>query len=117
VVAELGDGSATTLLERVAEASERRPDDMAACLLRVEGNASRGCSRIEELELDDSAVARESASRFLAACGVGAAPTAEILGSASLTPGRAGSSILRVVRIGDEEPQAELYEQDVAALR
>jgi len=114
IVAELGEGSASTLLERVAEASERRPDDMAACLLRVEGDRSGRCSRVEELELDGPAATRESVSQFLDACGVGPGKAGEILRSASLTAQRAGSVILRV-RLGEEEPQAELHQRGVAA--
>lgn len=114
ILTELGDGSASTLLDRVAEASARRPDDMAACVLRVESNSSGARSRVEELELEGRAAGRESTRQFLDACGVDPARAAEILSSVSRTS-EAGSAILRV-RIGDGEPQAELHQLEVAAL-
>jgi hypothetical protein len=115
ILAELGDASASTLLDRVAEASERRPDDMAACVLRVEGHAGGAGSRVEELELDAPAAASESVLQFLDACGVGAGRATEVLHSASLTAERAGGVILRV-RFGDGEPRAQLYPRNAAAL-
>src|ERR1700694_1220442 len=42
-----GDATADTVLERVAAESDRHPDDMAACLLRVEGDAAAPGVRVE----------------------------------------------------------------------
>src|SRR6202041_3150985 len=52
-LADLGpDATAAALLERVAEATDARPDDMAACVLGVEGGAGAPAVLIEELVVD-----------------------------------------------------------------
>jgi hypothetical protein len=52
-LAELGpQATASALLDQVAEETDARPDDMAACLLNVEGGAAAPTILVEELELD-----------------------------------------------------------------
>ena len=61
-LAVLGPGAtASALLDRVAEETDARPDDMAACLLGVEGGAAAPVVLLEELELDrEEAVERSN---------------------------------------------------------
>jgi serine phosphatase RsbU (regulator of sigma subunit) len=70
-LAALGhDASAASLLDSVAEQTDARPDDMAACLLRVEDGVGTPEILREELELDRDAAASPRTERFLLACGV-----------------------------------------------
>jgi hypothetical protein len=81
-LAELGpDATATALLDRVTEETDRRPDDLAACLLHIEGDRSAPTVQIEELELDRRETSRDRAARFLLAAGVDPAEIAGIIDS------------------------------------
>ena len=51
--------TASTVLDRVVERADARPDDMAACLLRVEGGDEAPRVLVEELELDREEAASE----------------------------------------------------------
>jgi serine phosphatase RsbU (regulator of sigma subunit) len=115
-VAELGpDGTASELLDLVAEASDMRPDDMAACLLRVDGDASRPAVRLEQLELDGREAGGVRATQFLLACGVQRDEIAEIMHSARAAVGQAGAVVLEV-SIAHEPPQVALRRQTLALL-
>jgi hypothetical protein len=71
IVAELGDeATATALLDRVSGVVDRRPDDMAACLLSFDGEPVALAVLLEELELDGRGAAHERLERFLLAGGV-----------------------------------------------
>lgn len=61
---------ATELIERVTEATERTPDDMAVCVLeRRAGQPHRIWFRIEELEVRPPDMADDTIATFMAACG------------------------------------------------
>jgi len=99
VLAELGpDASAATLLERVAERADARPDDMAACVLAIEGEDDAPSVLVEELELDREDASSVRTERFLRACGVGREEVPEIVHSALLAAGRARTVVLEVRR-------------------
>ena len=52
-LAALGlEANATQLLERVAEATDTRSDDMAACVLNIAGDPAAPAVLLEELEFD-----------------------------------------------------------------
>ena len=63
--------SASALLERVAEETDTRPDDMAACLLRIEGGIAPPVVLSEELELDSEEAGADRTQQLLRACGLG----------------------------------------------
>lgn len=116
LLADLGpDATASALLDRVAEECDECPDDMASCLLGVEGAASAATRKVEELELDRLGAAGDRAERFLHACGVGGREIGEIVRSAHLAVERAGSVVLEV-RFGDGAPEVELRMHNLAFL-
>ena len=109
------DATASSLLDRVAEESDQRPDDMAACLLRIDGGASAPFIKVEELELDQHAAAGDRAERFLLACGVGADEAAEVMRSARVAAERSGKVLIEL-RAGDGSPEVALRQDNVAFL-
>jgi hypothetical protein len=58
------------VLDRVSGVVDRRPDDMAACLLRFGGEPAAPAVLIEEIELDGETASRERVERFLLAAGM-----------------------------------------------
>jgi serine phosphatase RsbU (regulator of sigma subunit) len=115
-VAELGaDASASTVLDSVAEQSDRRPDDMAACLLRIEGDPLPPVVEVEELELDRRDVLRGRAKRFLLAGGVDPDEVAEILASVRSAVARHGDVVLEL-HLGDGAPEVSLRPHNLAML-
>jgi hypothetical protein len=113
---ELGpQGTAAALLERVADVSDARPDDMAACLLRVEGEASEPVVLSEELELDCEEATSARTERFLLACGVDPLEIAELTHSADVAAGRSGTVVL-ALRFADGRPHAVLQRDNLALL-
>jgi hypothetical protein len=103
---------ASALLDRVAERSDSRPDDMAACLLRVQDGAGVPAIVFEQLELDREAAANPRAERFLLDCGVPAAQAAQLMRSARARLERA-ETVLLELRIGDREPVVSLHDDNV----
>jgi serine phosphatase RsbU (regulator of sigma subunit) len=115
-LAELGPHtSAQAVLARVAERADARPDDMAACLLSVEGDQGTPEVLVEELELDRDEVADDRTERFLLACGVERHEVAEVLRSACAGAGRAGTVVLELRR-ADGPPQITVRREQVAYL-
>ncbi|HTD58493.1 MAG TPA: PP2C family protein-serine/threonine phosphatase, partial [Solirubrobacteraceae bacterium] len=115
-LAELGAGaSASALLERIAAETSARPDDMAACLLRVEGGAQAPKVLQEELELDHDELAGDRIERFLLACGVEPYELSELIATARGVAGRVGSVLLEL-RLGDGPPEVALLREKVAML-
>jgi serine phosphatase RsbU (regulator of sigma subunit) len=106
------DATASALLERVAEETEQQPDDMAACLLHVEG--SRGAPRVqaEELELDQREVARERAERLLLARGLPPAEIEQVMTAARRAVNRDGAVVLEL-QLGGHSPEVALRQQNV----
>lgn len=114
-VHELEPGSgASALLDRVAEQTDARPDDMAACLLALDGPEQPPRVLLEQLELS-SEDACERAERFLAACGVDDAQAAEKMGAAYAMVKQAGVALLEV-RFVDGSPQVSVGSDNVASL-
>jgi len=91
--------TASTVLDRVVERADARPDDMAACLLRVEGGDEAPRVLVEELELDREEAASERTEGFLLACGVERRDVAEVIHSACAAAGRAGTVVLELRRV------------------
>ena len=107
--------TASALLDRVAEESDRRPDDMAACLLRIDGGDGAPSVKVEQLELDRREAAGDRAERFLLACGVDSGETAEVMRSARVAAERAGKVLIEL-RAGGGPPEVALRQDNVAFL-
>jgi hypothetical protein len=119
-LAELGPrATASGLLERVAEETDSRPDDMAACLLCVEGSAvsAEGAPAVlvEELELDRDEAASDRIEPFLLACGVPRGEIAELVRSARVVAEQSGTALLEL-RLADGPPEVTLRRNNVAFL-
>ncbi|HWX96236.1 MAG TPA: PP2C family protein-serine/threonine phosphatase [Solirubrobacteraceae bacterium] len=113
-LAGLGAGaSASALLDRVAEETDQRPDDMAACLLRIEGDGSAASVQAEEVELDRGEVARDRVERLLLARGFEMQEIEQIMASARRAVAREGAVVLEL-HLGDQRPEVALRPQNVA---
>jgi hypothetical protein len=114
---ELGaEATAAVLLDRVAELSDRRPDDMAACLLDVEGAQLPPVMRMEELEVDRHEATRDRVRRFLLAGGLDPDEIDAVLDSVRAATQRHGSIVLEL-HSGDESPEVVLRENNVSQLQ
>ena len=112
---QVGD-SAAVLLDRVAEQTDARPDDMAACLLYLEGGAAGPKVLVEELELSGDDALSDPVQRFLLECGLEPDEIAETTRQASIAAGQTGTALLQV-RFGDGRPEVILHRERVALLR
>jgi hypothetical protein len=112
---QVGD-SAAVLLDRVAEQTDARPDDMAACVLYLDGGAAHPKVLVEELELNADDALSEPVQRFLAECGLEADEIAEITQQASVAAGQTATALLQV-RLGERRPEAILHRENLALLR
>jgi hypothetical protein len=107
--------TAAVLLDRVAEDSNQHSDDMAACLLQIDGGPRPPVVQLEELELPGREADDERAERFLIACGVNPGEVPEIMRSARATAARSGNVVLKL-RLGEGAPQVSLRHDNVAFL-
>jgi hypothetical protein len=107
--------SAAALLDRVAEETDARPDDMAACLLNIEGGAAAPAVLLEEIELDHEGTASDRTEQFLLACGVQRREIAELMRSARAVAGRTGTVVVEL-RLTHGPPQVTLQRDNVALL-
>jgi hypothetical protein len=115
-LAELGPRTtAAALLDRVSEETTSRPDDMAACLLCVEGGARAPQVVLEELELDSEQAMSDRTEQFLLACGVEHRRLAELMRSAQAVAGSAGT-VLMELRLANGPPEVTLRRDNVAFL-
>jgi hypothetical protein len=98
LVTELAPGEgAQLLLERLAAAADRAPDDMAACLVRTrDGALDARTVRIEELESDVSELEGDRVLEFLAACGIPETSGRDTLRAARAKASEFGGALLRV---------------------
>ncbi|GAC1317028.1 MAG: hypothetical protein NVSMB25_03900 [Thermoleophilaceae bacterium] len=92
-----GEG-AELLIERVASSASRTPDDMAACVLRIEAGvgAATGPDRVEELEVGPGELRPERLEPFLVECGVPPAELQGVLARARAGVSDHGSALLRI---------------------
>jgi hypothetical protein len=115
-LAEIGpQATASSVLERVVARTDSRADDMAACLLRVEGGDGTPAVLVEELELDLEQAASGRTERFLLACGVEHGETAEMLRAARTALARADTVVLELHR-ADGQPQLTLRRDHLSYL-
>ncbi len=115
-LAELGPNpTAPALLERVSKQTTSRPDDMAACLLCVEGDTRAPVVVLEEAEFDCKEAASEQTEEFLLACGVERDRVGELMRSARSIAGSAGT-VLMELRFSEGPPEVILRRDNVAFL-
>jgi serine phosphatase RsbU (regulator of sigma subunit) len=105
--------TASALLDRVAQETGSRPDDMAMCLLGVEGGAGEPSVLVEELELNRDEVAGDRTEQFLLGCGVERSEITEIMRSARVAVERDGTTLLKW-RLIDGSPEVALVRDNVA---
>jgi serine phosphatase RsbU (regulator of sigma subunit) len=115
-LAELGRAaSAAAVLEQVAELADARPDDMAACLLSIDGDERAPAVLVDELELDRSEALSSRTERFLLACGVERHELAETMRAASAAAGPS-STVLLEARYTNGPPEVTLQHEQIAYL-
>ncbi len=115
-LSELGpQADAKALLDSVASQTDARPDDMAACLLTIAGDAHPPAVLVEQLELDGADTVSDHTERFLLACGVAPAEASKLMRSI-----RAATSLGGPVQVeahfGEGPVQVELHRDNVASL-
>jgi hypothetical protein len=109
-------GTAADLLDRVTEQTGSRPDDMAACLLRIDGPVAAPRIVAEQLELDRDDIDGERIERFLLAAGVGRDDVREMTHRAQATAQRAGSVIIDL-QLGEGSPTVTLQRDNIAYIQ
>jgi serine phosphatase RsbU (regulator of sigma subunit) len=96
-VAELGAGAAAQdVIDEVARATTRVRDDVAVCVIRVDGGAAGGDVRVEEIEVTLSDLHTPRLQRFFDACGVRPDEAAAAIRTAAPHVAGLGSVLLRV---------------------
>src|SRR4051794_33773330 len=118
LVTELApDEGAQLLLERLAAAADRAPDDMAACLVHARDDAVGSfATRIEELETDgDELDDGERVLQFLMACGQPEAKAKKTLSAAQAKGSEFGGVLLRV-HVSASGGRVEILPTEVASL-
>jgi serine phosphatase RsbU (regulator of sigma subunit) len=117
LVTELAPGEgAQLLLERLAAAADRAPDDMAACLVRTrEGAVESRDGRVEELEADEEELLGDRVLEFLVACGIPAKSAQETVRAARGKAAEYGGAVLRV-HAAANGGRVDILPSEVAAL-
>ncbi len=108
--------TASALLDRVADETDRRPDDMAACVLSIEGGAGSPSIVLEELELDQEEVASDRPEHLLLAYGVAPEEIAGLISAARAEVRQNGSVILEL-HLNESRPQLALRRDNVSLLQ
>jgi hypothetical protein len=99
-LAQLGAGaSADVLLARVAEQSDHRPDDMAACVLGLPGGPLPAGLRVEELAVGRRELAGDRPKQFLLACGLRPDAVPGVLAAAGAALDHADAAVLLVAAV------------------
>lgn len=107
--------TAPALLDQVGRQTDARPDDMAACMLSIEGGSTAPTVLLEELEVDVKEGASDRTKRFLLACGVERREVAALLPLARAEAEKAGAVLIGVHR-QEGEPLVTLRRNNVAPL-
>jgi hypothetical protein len=110
-----GTATAADVLDGVVEQADARPDDMAACLLRLEGGEEAPAVLVEELELDREAAVSERTERFLLECGLERGEVAEVTDAAAAAAGSDGTVVLECRRTGGP-PRVTLRRDELSYL-
>jgi hypothetical protein len=110
-----GQATASSVLASVVARTDARADDMAACLLRVEGGDGTPTALMEELELDREQLESVRVARFLLACGVRGGELDAMLGAARAALARADTVVLEL-RLADGSPLLTLRRDHLSYL-
>jgi len=108
--------TASALLDRIADETDRRPDDMAACMLSIEGGEGSPSVVREELELDYEEVMSDRPEHLLLAYGVAPEEISRLIGAARAEVRQNGSVILEL-QLGEGRPRLALRRDNVSLLR
>jgi serine phosphatase RsbU (regulator of sigma subunit) len=111
----LEDG-ADELLDRVAAACDTHPDDMAACLLALDGDTRAPWVAVEEVEVHQHELSGTRLQSFLADGGLSSLEIEDVLVQATAAVRRDGSTVLRLHR-GAGRTRVELAHNNVARMR
>lgn len=103
---------ASALLDDVSRACDRRPDDMAACLLRIDGPETAPVVAVEELEIDAQDLREGRVDRFLNAAGVTGPERARALQAAGSELRAPGPALLEL-HDGPAGAEASVRRQNV----
>jgi hypothetical protein len=106
--------TAEDLLQHVAAHTDRRADDMAACLLGFSGSELAPALVAEELELPAGNAEWRGPERFLAAYGVHSKRNAEVLDELRAMIECGGAAILRL-RFATSSPEIEIASPQAAS--
>ncbi len=104
---------AGALLDRVTECTDARPDDMAACLLRVHDGHGAPAIVLEQLELSGELLAGGRVERFLLDCGVELGEAESIVQDARQRLQRVDRVMLELVPDADGPPIISLIDDNV----
>jgi hypothetical protein len=117
IVSEMmpADGAAK-LLERVASESDEHSDDMAACMIELDGELAAPSILAEEVEVHRNEVGEARLERFLAAGGLSPAEIEGALAQVEAAVQRDGSVVLRLA-FADGRTRIELAHNNVARMR
>jgi Stage II sporulation protein E (SpoIIE) len=107
--------TAAALLDRVVEETDRRPDDMAACMLSIEGGAGEPTILLEELEVDLDELASDRPEHLLLAYGVAPEEIAQFMSTARLEIGQSGTATL-VLRFSEGQTHISLRHDNVTLM-
>jgi hypothetical protein len=110
-----GQAPAAELLDQVAQRTDARPDDMATCLLSIDGCERAPTKLLEELELDAQRAGGDRVKRFLLDCGVPRLEVAAILPATRAEAQRVGAVCLKV-QLDGVSPRVTLRPDNVAPL-
>jgi Stage II sporulation protein E (SpoIIE) len=91
--------SADVLLARVADQCDHRPDDMAACVLRLPGAPLPPGARVEEFQVDRRELAGHRPEQFLLACGVRPDAVPDLLAAARAALDHADAAVIHVAAV------------------
>jgi hypothetical protein len=104
------EATASAVLAAVAAETDRQPDDMAACVLGLEGERAGAPTRLEELEFDQTDVEAGRPERFLKACGLSPGALAHL--ELPLARAGAGGGAVLEVLLTDGEPEVHIRARD-----
>ena len=103
-----GDATAEQLVARVGREADSLPDDIAVCLIRVEGGVQTSSTlRVEEIEVTRSELAGDRLARFLESCGISAEEVKGVIRAARPRAVKYGSIVLRV-RLADDRSGVDI---------
>jgi hypothetical protein len=107
---------ASQLLQRVAEATDTRSDDMAACVLNIAGGPAAPAVLLEELEFDRETPSNRRAEQLLLACGVRQGEIPELIANARHAAGLAGTAVLELSPAAGGPPSVKLRRDSLTHL-